>query len=227
MSAKIPTTEVEERLGQGPFGMSDKEQQQKKIFICTFAMLAQLAGADGAVGKKEVLAVDHFMKNVLELDPERRSFAVSAFNESRKTATTFKEYAEQYREILSDRPKMYEWMIDILLQISGADGVFSEAEERLIITACEVFAISRERYQQLKISRLKSKAEAAYKILGCSAQCDDDEIRKKYLRLKNDYDPIRIKQFSLVEDFVQLAETKTAEIEQAYQLLKHLRGFPS
>ena len=71
-----------------PFGANPEDQHQKKIFVATFSMLSRLASADGKVSKDEVQIIDRFMKNVLGLDAERRSFAKNTPNSIESCSAT-------------------------------------------------------------------------------------------------------------------------------------------
>jgi DnaJ like chaperone protein len=207
-----------------PFGQSEQEQLQQKIFVSTFAMLAKLTDIDGTVDKSEIVAIDRFMKTVLKLDSGRRQYAIRVFNESRRAQTSFHEYAVQYRDLLKNQPRMYEWLIDVLLRVSMADEVFSHTEEGLLKTACEVFGINEQRYQQLRSRHVKDQAELNYQLLGCTAQSTSEEIITKYLKMSAEYDPKRIKELGLPEEFIKLAEEKHKAIEDTYQSIKKVRN---
>ena len=149
------------------FGPSEKEQAQKKIFISTFSMLAKLTDVDGEVDRTEVVAVDQFMRKVLNLDEQRRQFAGKIFNEARRSKLSFRDYALQYRDMLQGQPRMLEWMIDLLLRVSMADSVFTDNEEKLIRNACSIFSITEQRYQQLRARHVPPGADLNYAVLGC------------------------------------------------------------
>jgi DnaJ like chaperone protein len=208
-----------------PSSLSETEKLQRKIFISTFAMIAKMAGADGTVKKDEVEAVDRFMKNVLNLDSERRIFAIKIFNRARNSKTTFREYAEEYRELLKNKPEMFEWMVDVLARVSIADKVFSARESELISCACEVFGISDSRYAKLR-ARLEPEVEVsaegqrALAELGCTEESGLEEIEAKFNALAEQYDPARILELGLPEEFVKLAQQKYEAIKQAYETAK-------
>lgn len=216
---------VQQGTSSSPFGLSEQEQLQKQIFVSTFAMLSKLASSDGTVSKKEAIAVDQFMKKVLELDDARRQFAISVFNKSRNAPTTFEEYAQQYRDLLRDKPKMFEWVVDVLLRLSFADQVLSDPEEELIKKACLIFGISEDRYRQLKSRHVKEGDDIRYEILGCTRESSDEEVKEKYQQMKAEYDPRRVKEGGFPEEFIKLAEEKYSAITDTYQAIARMRGF--
>jgi DnaJ like chaperone protein len=207
-----------------PFGSDEKDKFQQQIFISTFSMLAKLTNVDGSIDKAEIIAVDRFMKTVLNLDPERRQYAIKIFNEARRSSMSFREYAVQYRNLLKDKPRMLEWMVDVLLRISMADEVFSGTEEALLKTACEVFNISEQRFEQLRARHVKDQPVLNYQLFGCTAESSNDEVLERYRKMIAEYNPQRIKELGLPDDFIKLAEEKHAAIESAFQQIKSARG---
>ena len=57
-----------------------------------------------------------------------------------------------------------------------------------------------------------------YTVLGISKGASEEEIRKAYTKLANQYHPDKVQH--LGEEFRELAEKRFKEIQQAYQLLK-------
>ncbi len=210
---------------KSPFGSSEKEKLQEKIFASTFAMLAKLADADGVVSKNEAQVVDHFIKQILQLDGPRRQYAVECFNSSRRSAKPFRHYVEEYRDLLHERPKMYEWMVDVLLRVSVADGVLADSERELLDTACEVFGITGRRFEELLSRHLRPEDETPYRILGCTSKSSEGEIREKYQQLASEYDPQRVAKAGLPEEFIKLAEERFGAVKQAYATVKSARNF--
>lgn len=207
------------------FGSSEKEQLQRRIFECTFAMLAKLSSADGSTSKAEVLAIDNFIKNVLKLNKARRDYAVRVFNEARRSSRPFSAYAADYRELLRDKPQMFEWMIDVMLRVSLADHVLSANEEMLLQEACREFGISGSRYAALRSKYVKQADDKHYRLLGLERGCSREELEASFQTAREQFDPQRIIALGLPEDFVKLAEEKFAELKLAYEeVLKDVSG---
>ncbi|MCB0325760.1 MAG: TerB family tellurite resistance protein [Bdellovibrionales bacterium] len=208
-------------------GLNEQETIQRNVFISTFAMLAKMASADGTVSKNEVEAVDRFMKQVLKLDDARRSFAIKVFNRARTSTKTFRDYAEEYRELLKDTPEMYEWMVDVLARVSLADQVFSNPEASLLYSACEVFGVDPGRYAKLA-QHLQPAAVAqddeVYQRIGCSPTSSDEEIAAKVSQLEQQFDPEHIVAMGLPEEFVKVAQEKRKAVQEAHQEIRRRRG---
>jgi DnaJ like chaperone protein len=218
-----------------PFSSTEEEQHQKQVFIATFSMLAKLTGADGNISANEIQIIDRFMKEVLSLDDERRKYAISLFNKARKDDLTFEHYARRYYELLSAKPKMLEWMLDILLRVSLVDREFDQIERDLVETARTIFKISIERYRELEARYLTrspaaasadgtSELTAAFKTLRLDSSASAEEILTRHRELSVEYTPSRIIELGLPEEFVRLAETLYGEIQEAFQVIKKERG---
>ncbi len=230
--AKTSTSESAEGANEEA-SLSEKEVLQKKIFVSTFAMIAKIAGVDGSVSKSEVEAVERFMDQVLHLDKARKTFAIKVFNKARKSTTTFRQHAEDYRVLLKDKPEMYEWMVDMLARFSLADKTFDATESEILSTACEIFGVPEERYKSVR-ARLREQAsegseasaglEEHFQALGCSPSDSFEVVEKKFGELKLQYSPERIDAIGLPEEFRAVAEQKMKEMSSAYQKLRQHFG---
>lgn len=213
--------------------LDKKEKLQKKIFVSTFAMIAKMAGADGTVSKKEVESVERFMDQVLELDGPRKEFAIKVFNKARKSETTFRQHAEDYKLLLKNKPEMYEWMVDMLARFSLADKEFVQSELDILHTACEVFGVPEARYRKLhqRVSEEKEgfpqssapeseeseSLEEYFAILESSPEDSFELVQERYESLALRYQPERIEADGLPEEFQALAAKKLAEVREAFK----------
>jgi DnaJ like chaperone protein len=196
--------------------LTEAEKTQREVFICTFSMIAHMAGADGVVTRVEAAAVDKFIKNVLHLDEDRRKFAIQIFNKARKSEATFESFAQRYKELLKDRPEMFEWMADVLLRVSLADEVFTEPEAEILGRACKIFALSTNRYERILAKYQSKNPNAHYKLLHSEPEDSMDLITKRYNDLLEKYDPEKVIQSGMPEEFINLAKEQLEKIKQAY-----------
>ena len=196
---------------------------QRKIYECTFSMLAKLAAVDGSVSEDEVKAVNRFIRDVLKLPKDKKKLAVKIFIEARKSTGDFHSLAKEYSELLAEKPKMYLWMIDVMLAVSAADGHMSRDEERMICEACREFAVSPDTYRELRSRYIKSD-DSAYQVLGCSKADPIEKIKEAYRRKLEEFSPERLVALGLPEEFAHSAEEKQKTLETAFQQIRHERG---
>jgi DnaJ like chaperone protein len=64
-----------------------------------------------------------------------------------------------------------------------------------------------------------------YRILNCTKESPDDEIKKNYRKLVKEYHPDMIISKGMPEEFVMEATKKFQEIQTAYEKIKNERGF--
>ena len=203
--------------------LSPIEEAQMNFFATVFAMLGKLAKADGQVTEDEIGAVGRFMDQI-HLNERSRNFAKSIFNQAKEIDVPFEALANQfYRMAGSDRMKLI-MMIDILLRVAMADGKYHPAEERLIENAARIFNITEEEYQKLKTQYVRDFSKY-YAILGCDESDTVDEIKKKYRKIAAEYHPDKIAHKELPEEFMDFANSKLQEINEAYARVKEERGF--
>lgn len=203
--------------------LSQGEEAQMAFFLGAFSMLAKLAQADGRVSEEEMDSIEHFMVHDLQLNEQSRGVAITIFNTALQSPGTFQDFARQFYDHFRIQPQLLDLMIDIMLRVSIADGVMSDSEEQLIQFAVRAFHISDSQYSAIR-SRYVSDVDKYYAILGCSRSDPDDQIKRQYRKLVQEYHPDKIASKGLPEEFTRLAEEKFREIQQAYDAVKKERG---
>jgi len=209
--------------GEGMTRLSQGEEDQFTFFIAAFSMLAKLAKADGRVAKEEIDSIESFMASDLNLNVESRGHAISIFNAAVESTDTFQDFALQFYHRFQTQPRLLELMIDILIRVSVADGIFSESEEALILTAVKIFNFSDEQYGKLKSQYIRD-IDRYYAVLGSSRRDSYDQIKKKYRKLVMDYHPDTIASKGLPEEFTKFANGKFREIQEAYEVVTKEKG---
>ena len=203
--------------------LSRGEEAQLTFFVAAFSMLAKLAKADGRISKEEIVSVEHFMVQDLNLDPEGRRVGINIFHAAIDSPQTFDDFAVQFYNQFRNQRQMLELMIDILLRVSVADGILSESEERLIRIAVRIFNFSDEEYKKRKAKYVRD-VDQYYGILGCDRYDSEDHIKKQYRKLVTEYHPDKIASKGLPEEFIKFANDKFREIQEAYEDIKKERG---
>ena len=85
------------------------------------------------------------------------------------------------------------------------------------------FHFSDSQYHAIK-SRYIAAADRYYKILGCTKNDTDDQIKSKYRALVKEYHPDKIASKGLPEEFTRLAEEKFREIQEAFDGIRKERN---
>ncbi len=216
------TTAANNLVGKQP-ALSNGETTQLTFFVAAFSMLAKLVKADGHIEKEEIVTIERFMVEDLNLDPESRGYARNIFQTALHSHETFEQFAAQFYQQFQYKPQFLELLIDILLRVAVADGGLNENEERIIYSAVRIFNFSEAKYQTFR-SKYVSDVEKYYAVLGCSSKDSDDRIIQQYRNLAQDYHPDKIVSKGLPEEFVKFATDKFREIQHAYETIKQERG---
>jgi uncharacterized tellurite resistance protein B-like protein len=208
--------EIDAQVGWGPFTRDDSGVKQREIYICTFAMLSKLVSIDGDIGKKELILIDHVMRETLKLNDERRQFVTKVFNLARKSPTSFEEFARRYKMALKKKPQMYEWLIDILFRVSLADEILAKEEMNLLASACNVLGISDEKFKEIRSRYSQIDDGASFGVLGLTSDSGFDDARSRYDELIRQYDVERLIEEGFAEELIEIAQKKQAEITTAF-----------
>jgi DnaJ like chaperone protein len=199
------------------------ETSQMAFFVATFSMLAKLVRADGKISREEIDTIERFMHQDLRLDPQSRHHAMNLFRAALDSPGTFEDFASQFYGHFHDQPQLLDLLIDILVRVSLADGSLSDAEDRMIRSAVNLFRMSDTQYRQIR-SRHVRDVDRHYATLGCDRGCSDEEIKKQYRKRVRDFHPDTIAAKGLPEEFTRFAGEKFREIQEAYEEIRRERG---
>jgi DnaJ like chaperone protein len=213
------------KLDQMPERLSHSQEAQLTFFVGAFSMLAKLARVDGDVSDSELNSVSDFMHYDLNLDAQSQNVAMRAFYAALESPQSFQDFAGQFYQQFYDQPQFLELMLDILLRVAVSDGAMSNTEEQLIGSAARIFGFDDATYQLFKDRYVtKTQHNVSYSVLGCNATDSDDQIKKRYRQLVQDYHPDKIASKGLPEEFTKFAGEKFREIQSAYESIKKERG---
>ncbi len=202
--------------------LSAEETLQLQFFISVFCLSAKMAKADGIIQKEEISIIDHFIKDVLELNSDAREMAIKIFREAKDSSRSFEEFASDFYSAFRYDHEKLVGMLHLLLAIALADNVFHPNEEKMILSAVNIFNLSQNEYEQIKASYIEN-TDKYYAILECTRNDSIEKIKMNYRRLVNEYHPDKITSLQLPKEFIQFATNKFQEIQQAYDIIKNER----
>ena len=113
---------------------------------------------------------------------------------------------------------------DLLFRIAAADGTFHPAEEAALERIKEIFQISDNQFNNLKATYFKD-TNKYYKLLNCTPDSSEEEIRSNYKKLVKDFHPDTIVSKGLPEEFTDFATKRFQEIQDAYEHIRRERNF--
>ncbi len=222
---------------QVEFDLGSQERTQLAFFTATFSVMGYLAKADGRVSPEEIQMAEQVMAQ-MRLDGEQREAAVGLFNQGKQADFALDDVLEQFRRECHRKGTLKQMFIEIQLQAAYADGVKHPAEERVLKHICTVlgyphtllsqlesliFAQQRA-YQEAARASSESELKNAYRILGVDSSAPDAEVKKAYRRLMSQHHPDKLVSKGLPEEMIEVATSKTQEIQKAYNLIKKCRS---
>ncbi len=199
------------------------EQSQAAYFVSIFSILGKLAKADGVITRDEIAVMEGFL-STLNIPEQQKEFAKKVFREAKNSAYSIDDFAMQLYQINRNQPTLLLSFMDLLFKLAAADGKFHPAEEAQIKRIQKIFMISDRQYENLKAVYFND-VDGYYKVLNCTPDSPDREIRANYKKLVKDFHPDTIISKGLPEEFVQFATKRFQEIQEAYekiQLERHL-----
>ena len=202
----------------------EREFDRQYLFYVSLASLAaKMAKADGVITNDEIRAFDHFLRIDLGLSVDERRTIASVFNEAKNSPEDAVAIARQFKALIGYQRDVLQMMIQLLFRIALADGQLHKNEEIFIQDIASAFEMSAMEYQQIKALYIKEN-DQAYNILGISRNASDDEVKKAYRKLVQEYHPDKMQAKGVPEDFMKIANEKMTEINQAYDQICKERG---
>jgi DnaJ like chaperone protein len=199
------------------------ERAQAAFFISLFSILGKLSKMDGVVTKDEIDVVQDFI-NGLTIDETEKQFARQIFNEAKNSPYLIDDFAIQLYQAVKDQPTLLVSYFDLLFRIVAADGTFHPAEESALKRVKEIFNISDNQYEDLKAAYFND-FDKYYKILNCTPDSTNEEIKSSYKKLVKDFHPDTIISKGLPEEFIEFATSRFRKIQESYEKIKQERNF--
>ena len=212
--------ELDKKVGWGPFNKDELGTQQREIYVCTFSLLAILVGSDGDLSKEELHLISQLIKQTLKLDDQKRVFVQSVFNETKRCNVDFIEMVNRYKTSLSAKPEMYQWLMDVLVRLALADGVYTDEEHELLKLACKTLGLSEDRINKVASAHGKTNIAEFYKILGLANGSSLEEVELAYEKLMAQYDVKKIVELGLAKELIDIASERQGVFMQAFLGIK-------
>jgi len=203
-------------------GFGRAEQTQAAYFISLFSILGKLSKIDGVVTQDEIAVVQGFI-NTLPMDEREKQFARQVFNEAKDSPYAIEDFAAQLYQGSQTQPALLVSFFELLFKIAAADQKLHPAEETALKNIQGIFKISDSQYEDIKAVYFKD-IDKSYKILNCTPESSNDEIKSSYRKLVKDFHPDTIISKGLPEEFTDFAEKRFREIQESYEKISRERN---
>ena len=199
------------------------EQAQATYFISLFSILGKMSKIDGVVSKPEIDVVQGFIDG-LPMEEREKQFARQVFNEAKNSPYAIEDFADQLYRAIQNQPALVVSFFDLLLKIAAADGKLHPAEENALKSIKLIFRLSDRQYEDIKAAYFRDM-DKHYKMLNCTAESSNEEIKSNYKKLVKDFHPDKIISKGLPEEFINFAESRFREIQESYEKIQKERNF--
>jgi len=203
--------------------LGQTEQTQATYFISLFSILGKLSKIDGVVTREEIAVVDGFINGLPMADREKQ-FARQIFNEAKDSGYSIEDFATQLYQAAGVQPALLLSFLDLLFRIAAADGKFHPAEETALKAIKNIFNVSDRQFEDIKAVYFKD-FDKYYKMLNCSPESSNEEIKSNYKKLVKEFHPDKIISKGLPEEFVDFASKRFQEIQESYEKIRQERNF--
>lgn len=198
----------------------DRDHRSLAFTIGVIALSAKMAKADGVVAPVEIAAFE----KTFEIDEKDRPEVEHAFNLASKDVAGFDAYARQLAEMFADEPTTLEDVLHGLATIAAADGAIHEYELGFLEQVGEIFGFDRARFRRALGFHVRFPEDDPYEVLGADAGASDDDLKRRHRALVAENHPDRVMARGLPASAVQIATSKLAAINAAWDAIRAERG---
>jgi DnaJ like chaperone protein len=176
------------------------------------ALGAKLAKADGEAQATEWLA----FSEVFQADEASEGNVRRLYQLARQTTRGFEGYARRLQKRYHACPQLLEDVVDGLFHIAASDGVVTGDELAYLERVSQLFGQSLLVFRRLKATHLGPEAGDPYAVLGVRHDCSDADLRVAWRAMLSESHPDRARARGLPREFVEVAESKAAAINAAF-----------
>lgn len=215
-----------------------EEDRQQAFFDTTFSVMGYVAKANGVVSSEEIAFANAYMDK-LSLKGALRQQAQNAFREGKTGGFPLQERLKNFTHKCGRRHDLLLMFLEIQIQVAFADGTLDQEERsalhqiakhlgfstRDLDRLLEMIIAGDQFHQQGGQNQKPSKNQLsnAYKVLGCTPDMNDKEIKKAYRKLMSQHHPDKLVAKGLPPEMMETAKEKAQDIQSAYEAVTKTR----
>lgn len=210
-------------------------------------LLGYVAKADNHVSPEEKSVAAAYIQQIVQQSQTNRESAQKAFNRGLRQDYPIQNRLYQLRNRLS--PEQCVVILEAVANVALADRRLDAAEQRVLTLIGARLAIpmvvmerlfrhmnfEREHADDYRYDRdyqsrsqgssplARDEVQEAYDLLGVSETATDSDIKKQWRKLNSEYHPDKLNGSGMPPGVVDLAESKLAKINSAYEVIKKVR----
>ncbi|MBA5762143.1 co-chaperone DjlA [Vibrio sp. 404] len=235
-----------------PFGGGPSQaQRQEEFFKAAFAVMGHVAKAKGQVTKEEIQLASTMMDR-MNLHGELRTAAQEAFREGKSSDFPLDDVLARVKISSGGRFDLLQFFLELQISAAFADGSLHPSERDVLHRIAEKLGFSAQQLEQrLRMQEAAfrfqhggfggqggqqqsgswqqapsaNQLSDAYKVLGVDEDTDSKVLKRAYRKLMNEHHPDKLMAKGLPPEMMNVAKEKSQEIQNAYDLIKKVKGF--
>ncbi|NAZ96407.1 co-chaperone DjlA [Vibrio toranzoniae] len=236
-------------FGRGP----SQVERQNEFFKAAFAVMGHVAKAKGQVTPEEIQLASTMMER-MNLHGEQRKAAQDAFRDGKESDFPLNDVLERVKISSGGRFDLLQFFLELQISAAFADGSLHPSERQVLHKIAQGLGFSSEqldrrlqmqeaafRFQQQggnfggqqghgqssgwQQASQQNQLADAFKVLDVSEDADGKEVKKAYRKLMNEHHPDKLMAKGLPPEMMNVAKEKSQEIQNAYDLIKKVKGF--
>jgi DnaJ like chaperone protein len=214
------------RLASGCIDAADCEDcppglpgQDPAFSTAVIALGAKLAKADGRADRSEFTA----FSEVFQSPSEEQRDIQRLYDLARQTTLGYEGYAKRLAKRYRNCPQLLEDVLDGLFFIALSDGVVTSDELVYLEDVSRLFGLSPLAFRRLRATHMGAGPDDPYVILGIAADAPDETVRAAWRSALSEAHPDRALSRGLPQDYVLVAQAKSAAINSAYDTVMRER----
>lgn len=213
-------TDAHETPHETPHETTSAPHHEVAFTIAVIALGAKMAKSDGVVTPEEVAA----FKQVFKVPPGKAKSVARVFDLAKQDVAGYEAYADQLAGLFAGNRRLLQDVLEGLFHIASADGVIYPSEDDFLREVAHRFGFTESEYRFIR-SRFVTHAERSpYDVLKMTPAASDAEIKAQYRRLVTANHPDKLMSRGVPKEFIEVANTKLAAINEAYDLIARERG---
>ena len=197
-----------------------REPEETVAFaIAVIALGAKMAKADGQVTHDEIAA----FREVFHIPRGEEVAAARVYNMARQDVAGFESYAAQVARMFRHRPGALSDLLEGLVYIAVADGVYHQEEARFLDRVAEIFELTPEEYRAILARHMPGERDP-FAVLGVSPNASAEELRRHYRARVRELHPDQMLARGVPEEARNMAEQRLAAVNAAYDEIQRMRA---
>lgn len=243
---------VEKWVAENIFGKQSRQSQiQQAYFEALFITIGKLAKIDGTVTQDEIQKCENVIRR-MKLSQKQRKQAIELFNRGKQNGFDIAPSIHVFARKSGRSFTVKQMFLEMLLEVASAGGRINLPEWKLLLRICEQLGFPQQLFlalvrmrgfnvhskytssgtgysgQQRQYQKWQAPTQHktnSYEVLGVGQSDSKQVIRKAYKKLMSANHPDKLIAKGLPPEMIEVAKTKTQNIQAAWEDVKQMRDF--